>query len=112
MAQRKFVCMLALMVTVLGVESVRADVLRERGSQMVITTAIVSPDRTMLFITGRNFGSAPFVAVGEQEILSGISVNEGGTLVIAPMPNIPPGTYQLHVWRGSGSAQQASIAFA
>jgi len=107
---RTFVFVLAAVIGVASADTARADVLRERGSQMVITTAIVSVDGTTLFITGRNFGYAPFVALGEQELF-GETVNQGGTLIVVPMPaGVTPGTYQLHVWRGSGSAQQASIS--
>jgi Collagen triple helix repeat (20 copies)/IPT/TIG domain len=111
--RHRILCTLVVVAAVFvsSVSAESSDVLRDRSSQMVITTAVVSADGSTLYVTGRNFGWSPWVMVGEASV-GGVTVNESGTLLTGVMPSLPPGTYQLHVWRGSGSTQQASMSLA
>ncbi len=110
MRHRTFVSMVVLVA--IGFASIaRADVLKERGAQVVITSAVVSADGNELFVTGRNFGRGPYVTLGEF-VLGGVQVNRDGTMLTALMPAVTAGTYELHVWRGNGANQQASLSLA
>ena len=82
MRHRTFVSMVVLVA--IGFASIaRADVLKERGAQVVITSAVVSADGSELFVTGRNFGRGPYVTLGEF-VLGGVRVNRDGTMLTAP----------------------------
>ena len=74
--------------------------------QLVITTAAVSADETTLLVGGHNFGANPRVTVGGIE-LSPVTVDSTGTMLSAPLPTLPPGTYALTVWRGPSATQAA-----
>ena len=110
MSIRTFASMVVLVA--LGFASTaRADVLKERGAEVIITSAVVSADGSEVYVTGRNFGSGPYVTLGEF-VLGGVRVNSRGTVLTGLMPALPPGTYQLYVWRGRGANQHASISLA
>ena len=73
--------------------------------QLEITAASVSADQTTLFVAGDNLGS-PRVTVGGIE-LSPVTVDTTGTMLSAPLPALPPGSYALAVWRGPSKTQSA-----
>ena len=73
--------------------------------QLEITAASVSADQTTLFVAGDNLGT-PRVTVGGIE-LSPVTVDTTGTMLSAPLPALPPGSYALAVWRGPSTTQSA-----
>ena len=83
---------------------------REQATeQLLITSATVSSDGTTLFVTGRNFGQRPAVIVGDQSV-SNVVVNANGTSLTGTMPVVEPGTYFLHVSRGTAAKMNATLA--
>lgn len=74
----------------------------QKNATPVITSAIISVDGTTLFIEGSGFGSTPSVALGGV-FLPAVG-NSVGTTITAPMPELPPGSYQLQVWNGNKSS--------
>ncbi|MGH9346738.1 MAG: IPT/TIG domain-containing protein, partial [Vicinamibacterales bacterium] len=76
--------------------------------QLVITTATVSADGSTLFATGRNFGPAPEVTVGDQPVVD-VQVNATGTMLTGSMPVSEPGTHLLHVSRGPAPKHNAAL---
>jgi hypothetical protein len=80
-----------------------------KPGDVAITSATVSPDGTTLFVTGRNFGSAPTVTLGGL-LVGGVTVNEGGTVLTGVMPVTDPGTYALVVSRSPNTEASMSVA--
>jgi hypothetical protein len=76
--------------------------------QLVIASAEVSADGTTLFVSGVHFGKDPAVSLGGS-LLQGVSVNPEGTVITVPMPQLPPGSYLLHVADGYGVTQSAAF---
>jgi len=76
--------------------------------QLVVASAEVSADGTTLFISGVNFGTDPAVSLGGT-LLHDVAVNPTATLITAPMPELAPGNYLLHVARGLGLTQSSTL---
>src|SRR5262245_2519549 len=72
-----------------------------------ITAAVVSPDQTVLFVQGANFGPHPIVTLGDVQ-LTGVSVDASGRQLTAQLPVVPPGTYLLTVTSGPMSTSFAA----
>jgi hypothetical protein len=77
-------------------------------AQLVVAAAEVSADGTTLFISGVNFGPSPAVSLGGT-LLQGVTAYPSGTLISVPMPQLPPGSYLLHVARGRGTTQSSAF---
>lgn len=79
----------------------------QKGSTSpVVASAVI--DETAIFIGGVGFGSAPAVTFGGF-YLGGVSVNSLGTQIVANMPAMTPGTYQLTVISGNNKSAAFEI---
>ena len=96
MRLRMFIGALATLMAVIATDA-------SANEQLNIDSATVTADG-MLYVTGENFGRAPYVKVGDQWV-QGVTVHNNGRVIVAPMPSLGPGTYKLYVWRGSRSYQ-------
>lgn len=77
-------------------------------NHLIIAAVEIAPDGASLHIKGVNFGSAPVVSLAGA-LLGGVSVNAAGTWIQAPMPQLPPGSYLLHVASGYGFSQNSAF---
>jgi hypothetical protein len=75
---------------------------------LVVAAAEVSADGSTLFVSGVNFGADPVVSLAGR-LLDNVIVNPTGTTMTAPMPQLAPGSYLLHVARGRGATQQSTF---
>jgi mRNA interferase MazF len=66
------------------------------NNHTTIVNATVSQDQLTLSVTGTGFGKNPFVALNNM-LLGGVVVNATGTGLVATMPHLEPGSYQLLV---------------
>jgi len=106
MRHRSLLGMLAVLFFLSGLP---ARATAAKPTDVVITSAVVSPDGTTLFVTGRNFGSAPSVTIGGV-LVGGVTVNPDGTALTGLMPFTEPGTYVLVVSRGVNNEASMSVA--
>src|SRR5687768_353091 len=81
-----------------------------QAKQLIITSTALSPLHDVLTVAGANFGTGPSVFIAGVE-LPVISVSEDGSLLTAQvtMP-LEPGSYLVHVSRGTGNPQNAAFA--
>jgi uncharacterized membrane protein len=77
--------------------------------QLVITAAALS-DSNVLFLSGLNFGTAPQVYLSDTA-LEVLNVSPDGTMLTARVAEaLAPGTYLVHVSRGSGRPENGAFA--
>lgn len=85
------------------------EALAQKNATPIVVSVQQSADGTTLFVEGINFGSSPSVALGGIT-LSGVIVNTIGTQLLADMPSVPSGSYQLHVTSGSNRSASFEVA--
>jgi hypothetical protein len=102
-----FALLMVLTVFAFGSRNTSGQALNSH-TQLVIAAAEVSADATTLFISGVNFGTSPAVSLGGT-LLHGASVNTSGTVIAVAMPQLPPGSYLLHVARGRGATESSTF---
>jgi hypothetical protein len=83
-----------------------AQLAKGPAPQLVIRAA--SADANHVYVAGVNFGSEPAVFLGGVP-LGGVNVNGTGTEITATNPGFPPGTYLLHVSRGTGTPDNGTF---
>jgi collagen triple helix repeat protein len=95
-----------VIVASLSVAALGVSAAAESADKPIISAAMVSSDRTTLFVDGEYFGNHPTVTVG-QVVLTGVAVDASCRHITAQMPSLPPGTYFLEVDTGKWVADFA-----
>ncbi len=88
----------------------RAQSVTTSASHQLVISAAALSDSNVLFLSGANFGPAPDVYVGDApaELLN---VSADGTMLTARVPVVlSPGTYLVHVTRGTGRPANGTFA--
>lgn len=96
--------LLALFATSIPVQARDAAM----SQSLRIQEAFADFDENLLYIVGESFGSAPTAHIGETAEPLQIVRHDGG-LLIANLPDLPPGSYRLHVSRGTQEAERDSF---
>jgi plastocyanin len=78
------------------VVTLSAPLLARERKEPLIRAASVSEDQTTVFIDGEHFGRRPRVWVAGQP-LTDVTVDAGGTRIVATLPPLSPATYLLEL---------------
>jgi hypothetical protein len=83
---------------------------KAQGPVVKIVYAVPDINRTMLFVSGQNFGASAIVSLADNQ-LSGVVVDAlGNSLVAALPPTLPAGSYVLQISNGTNPGDTAEFS--